>query len=149
MLRVPVPLAYVRVRFDWAHQRNGSKKIGFSDFRGFRKMSILGFVRWDLGSGRVCNRLKMAVGFKWTNSQLISSHMGPFSTIFKISIILVLIRVVWCTSRAENPSKSISEQASIDCKPSQTPNPIPKVQNDQNYIYPKLSEIWKIDRPLG
>ena len=24
--------AYVRVRFDWAHQRNGGKNIGFPDF---------------------------------------------------------------------------------------------------------------------
>ena len=39
-------------------------------------------------------------GFKWTDSQLISSHIGPFSKIFKISIILVLIRVV------PGPSKS-------------------------------------------
>ena len=29
----------------------------------FRKMSIFGTFRWDLGSGGVCNRLGMAVGF--------------------------------------------------------------------------------------
>ena len=56
--------SYVRVRFDWAHQRNGSKNIGFPDFPDFRKMLIWGIFPWDLGSGRVRNRLEMAVGFK-------------------------------------------------------------------------------------
>ena len=37
---------------------------GFLDFLIFRKMSIFGIFRWDLGSGGVCNRLEMAVGFK-------------------------------------------------------------------------------------
>ena len=36
------------------------------------------FGDWDLGSGRVSNRLEMAVSFKWTDSQPISIHMGPF-----------------------------------------------------------------------
>ena len=67
---------------------------GFLDFRIFRKMWILGIFRWDLGSGGVCNRWEMAVGFKWTDSQLISSHMGPFSTIFMISVILLSFPVV-------------------------------------------------------
>ena len=51
-------------------------------------------LRWDLGFGRVCNRWGMAVGFKWTDSQPISSHLGPFSTIFMISVILASIPVV-------------------------------------------------------
>ena len=74
---------HVRVRFDWAHQRNGSKNLGFPDFPGFRKMSILGIFPWDLGSGKVCNRLEMAVGFKWMDSQPISSPLGPFSKILQ------------------------------------------------------------------
>ena len=44
-------------------------------------MLILGIFRWDLGSGRVCNRLEMAVGFKCEDSQLISSHMGHYGSI--------------------------------------------------------------------
>ena len=59
---------------------------GFPDFGIFRKMLIFGFFRWDLGSGRVCNGLEMVVGFKCTDYQLISSHMGSFSTIFLISV---------------------------------------------------------------
>ena len=34
--------------------------------------------RWNLGFGRVCNGLEMAVGFKWTDSQPISRHLGSF-----------------------------------------------------------------------
>ena len=66
----------------------------FLDFLIFRKLLILAIFRWELGSGRVCNREKMAVGFKWTDSQPISSHLNPFPTIFMISIILVSIPVV-------------------------------------------------------
>ena len=69
-------------------------KVRFSDFLIFRKMLILGIFRWDLGSGRVCNGLEMAVGFKWTDSQLISMNMSPFSTIFIISMILRSFPVV-------------------------------------------------------
>ena len=67
-----------------------------SDFRifGFAENADFGIFRWDLGYGKVGNRLEMAVDFKWTDSQLISNHMGSFSTIFKISIILMWIRVV-------------------------------------------------------
>ena len=71
-----------------------AKNTGFLGFSDFRKMLILGIFRWDLGSGRVCNGLEMAVGFKWTDSQLISTHMGPFSMIFMISVILTSIPVV-------------------------------------------------------
>ena len=71
-----------------------AKILDSPDCSDFRKLSILGIFRWDLGSGRVCNRLEMAVGFKWTDSQLTPSHMAPFSKIFKISIMLVLIRLV-------------------------------------------------------
>ena len=38
-------------------------------------MLILGIFPWDLGSGRVCNRWEMAVGFKWTDYQPISTNM--------------------------------------------------------------------------
>ena len=50
----------VRVRFDWGHQR------------------IVGIFLLESGSGKVCNGLEMAVSFKWTDSQVISSHIGPF-----------------------------------------------------------------------
>ena len=73
-----------------AHCRRPRRIPGFSDFWIFRKMWILGFFRWDLGSGRVCNRLEMAVGFKWTDSQLISSLLSPFSIIFMIIIIYLI-----------------------------------------------------------
>ena len=46
--------------------------------------------RWDLESGRVWNRLGMAVGFKWTDFQLISIDMSPFWMIFMILVILTL-----------------------------------------------------------
>ena len=36
--------------------------IGF-----FGKCLFFWIFRWDLGSGRVCNALEMAVGFKWTD----------------------------------------------------------------------------------
>ena len=39
-------------------------------------MLIFEIFRWDLVSGRVCNGLELAVGFKWTDSQ-------PISTIFE------------------------------------------------------------------
>ena len=52
-------------------------------------MSMFVIFRWDLGSGGVCNRLEMAVGFKWTDSQPIMSHVSPFQSIFMISVILV------------------------------------------------------------
>ena len=45
-------------------------------------MLIFGIFRWDLESGRVCNGLEMAVGFKWTDSQPISSHVGSFLIYF-------------------------------------------------------------------
>ena len=70
---------------------------GFPDFRIFsifRKMLIFEIFRWDLGSGRVCNRWEMAGGFKWTDSQLISSHMSPFPSISMISVILASFPVV-------------------------------------------------------
>ena len=57
-------------------------------------MLIFVIFQWDLGSGKVCNRLEMAVGFKWADSQLISNHMGPFDTIFMILMILLSFRVV-------------------------------------------------------
>ena len=43
---------------------------------------MFGIVPWDFGSGRVCNRWETAVGFKWRDSQLISSHVDPFSIFF-------------------------------------------------------------------
>ena len=55
---------------------------GFLIFGFFEKCWFLEFFRWDLGSGRVCNRLEMAVGFKWTDSQLISSLLTPFFRLF-------------------------------------------------------------------
>ena len=64
-------------------------------------MSILQFFQWDLGSGRVCNRQEIAVGFKLTDSQLISNLMGPFSTMFKISMILLLFPIV--PGRSQDP----------------------------------------------
>ena len=67
---------------------------GFSDFWIFRKMLILEIFGLDLGSGRVCNRLEMAVGFKWTDSQPISSLLSPFSTSFMILVILESFPVV-------------------------------------------------------
>ena len=67
---------------------------GFPDFWIFLKMSIFGIFRWDLGSGRVCNGLEMAVGFKWMDSQPISSYLSPFPTIFMISVILASNPVV-------------------------------------------------------
>ena len=57
-------------------------------------MPILVIFLWDLGSRRVCNQLGMAVGFKWMDSQLISSHIASFSMIFKISVILLLFPIV-------------------------------------------------------
>ena len=74
---------------DFVHNEND-----FPDFPDFRKMLILGIFLWDLGSGRVCNGLEMAVGFKWTDSQLISRHLGPFSRISRISMILLLFLAV-------------------------------------------------------
>ena len=62
---------------------------GFSDFLIFRKMWISGIFRWDLESGRVCKGLEMAVGFKWTASQLISSLLSLVPSIFMISVILL------------------------------------------------------------
>ena len=59
---------------------------GYLDFR--EKLNF-GISLWDLGSGRVCNGLEMAVGFKWTDSQLISSHLSPFPSIFMILVILL------------------------------------------------------------
>ena len=85
---------FVRVRFDWGHQRNGSRNIGFSVFPDFRKMQIWGIFTWDLEPGKVCNGLEMAVGFKWTDSQLISSHLTPFPTIVMILFILLSIPMV-------------------------------------------------------
>ena len=80
---------------------------GFSDFVIFRKMSILGIFQWDLGSGMVCNRLEMVVGFKYTDSQVISSHMGPFCTIFIFFDILVSFSVVWrCFREVPGPVKT-------------------------------------------
>ena len=67
---------------------------GFPDFGIFRKMSIFRIFRWDLGSGRACNGLEMAVGFKWTDSQPISSLLSSFSTIFMILVILGSFPVV-------------------------------------------------------
>ena len=73
----------------------------------FRKMCIFGIFRWDLGSGRVCNRLEMAVGFKWTDSQLISSHIGACSMIFMISMILLSFPIVGrCFRKVPGPSES-------------------------------------------
>ena len=57
-------------------------------------MLILKKILWELGSGKVCNRLEMAVGFKWTDSQVISSLLSPFWMIFIISVILLVIPVV-------------------------------------------------------
>ena len=68
--------------------------LDFPDFPGLRDIPISAIFQWDLGSRRVCNQLGMAVGFKWTDSQPISNHTVSFSLIFKISSILVLIRVV-------------------------------------------------------
>ena len=100
-------IAHVRVRFDWAHQRNGSKKFGFPDAPGCRKMLILVIFWWDLGSGKVRNRLEMDVGFKWTDSQLISSHMSSFSYIFMISIVMLPFPLVWhCFRKVPGPSES-------------------------------------------
>ena len=63
--------------------------------------------RWNLGSGRVCNGLEMAVGFKWTDSQPISTHLRPFSTIFMISVILVSIPMVGrCFRKVPGPSET-------------------------------------------
>ena len=42
--------------------------------------------RGDLGSGRVCNRWEMAVGFKWMDSQLISRHLSPLPLILMNSV---------------------------------------------------------------
>ena len=69
---------------------------GFPEFLicFFLNMSIFRISLWDLGSGRACNGLEMAVGFKWTDSQLISTHMGPFSTFSSISIILLSFPMV-------------------------------------------------------
>ena len=61
-----------------------------NDFPHFREMSIWVIFQWDLGSGRVCNGLEMAVGFKWTDSQPISNDMSPFCMIFMILLILRL-----------------------------------------------------------
>ena len=72
---------------------------GFWDFPIFRKMSICEIFRWDLGFGKVCNRWEMAVGFKWADSQPISTHLNTFSTIFMILVILESIPMVWsCNS---------------------------------------------------
>ena len=67
---------------------------GFPDFGIFRKMLIFWIFRWDFGSGRVCNGLEMAVGFKWTDSHPISIHLSPLSTIFMILVISESIPVV-------------------------------------------------------
>ena len=57
---------------------NSNADKAFSDFPDFRKMLIWGISHGILGSGKVCNRLEMAVGFKSTNSQLTSNHIGLF-----------------------------------------------------------------------
>ena len=54
----------------------------------------LGYFPMGFGVWGGCNGLEMAVGFKWTDSQLISSHLGPFSTIFMISMILLSFPMV-------------------------------------------------------
>ena len=64
---------------------------GYLDFR--EKLNF-GISLWDLGSGRVCNGLEMAVGFKWTDSQPISTNMNPFGMIFMISVILLSFSMV-------------------------------------------------------
>ena len=71
-----------------------AKILDFPDFSDFRKLPILGIFRRNLGSGMVCNRLEMAVGFKWTDSQPISTNMSPFSTILMISVILLSFSMV-------------------------------------------------------
>ena len=69
----------------------------FPDFRMFVFFEKCRFGRisqWDLGSGRVCNRLEMAVGFKWTDSQPILSYLSSFSMIFMISVVLLPFHAV-------------------------------------------------------
>ena len=68
-----------------------SRIFGFLDFS---KNAFLGIFQWDLGSEKVCNGLGMAVGFKWTDSQLILSHLGAFPSISMISMILASFPVV-------------------------------------------------------
>ena len=80
----------------------------FHDFRILHFLSIFEFLGWDLGSGRVCNGLEMAVGFKWTDSQFISSHVGPFSTIFVIFVIFGSFSKVCRSSRkVPGPSETV------------------------------------------
>ena len=59
-----------------------SKNVDFGDFP-------VGF-----GVKKVCNGLEMAVGFKWTDSQPISSILSSFPSMFMISGILMSILVV-------------------------------------------------------
>ena len=59
-----------------------SRSFPFWDFR--KMLLIFGFVQWDLGSASLCNRYEMAVGFQWTDSQLISNHVDSFSMVFLI-----------------------------------------------------------------
>ena len=64
--------------------------------------------RWNLGSGGVCNRWEMAVGFKWADSQLISSHMDPFSKISMILMILLSFSMVWrCFREVPEPPEGV------------------------------------------
>ena len=79
-------------------------KVRFSDFLIFGEIWIFGIFRWELGSGRVCNGLEMAVGFKWTDSQPISSlpRMSP-----QVVNTTVLAAVRKCTVGAQANSFKI------------------------------------------
>ena len=75
---------------------------GFPDFRIFRFFGKCRFCEFSVGiwgSGRVCNGLEMAVGFKWTDSQPISSLLSPFPSMFMILVILESFPVVGCCFR--------------------------------------------------
>ena len=79
-----------------------AKQLGFFGFSGFSEKVDFGNFPVGFGVWRVCNRWEMAVGFKYTDSHLISCHMGLFSTIFKISLILLLFPIV--PGRSHDPS---------------------------------------------